>query len=46
MASLPIVTLHRDLEYLTEEQVNTEVEKSFDEIVATLTGPAKPAAGR
>lgn len=44
MASLPITLLHRDLDYLPEDQVNAITEAAFDEIVSKLTRRvAKPA---
>lgn len=47
MANLPIVYLHRDLEYLPEDQVKAETDKAFDEIVSKLTRRArKPIASK
>ncbi len=36
MANLPIVSLHRDLEYLPEDKVRADVDAHFDEIVTKL----------
>ncbi|MFH1485013.1 MAG: hypothetical protein ABIH46_02995 [Chloroflexota bacterium] len=45
MASLPIVCLHRDLEYLPEDQVIANTDAAFAEIVGKLVRRvAKPAA--